>query len=136
MDWTDEAQEAESKGGNMYTKKEREYYNEQRERTCQRLGITKNQYNWLRRKGEALHRIYEFQCSGQDDMGYSSDKTQARWERWENDHYTNVNKYIEKLSRFSRQLFVYFQTDPRGATVYVDREAIPENNYTNAVCIY
>lgn len=115
----------------MYTKKEREYYNEQRERTCQRLGITKNQYNWLRRKGEALHRIYEFQCNGQDDMGYSSEKTQARWEKWENDHYTNIKAYVKKLG-----LFVYLQTDPRGATIYLDTKEIPENNYTQACCIY
>ena len=33
-------------------------------------------------------------------------------------------------------LNLYFQTDPRGATIYVDRQPIPENNYTQAKCIY
>ena len=42
-----------------YTKKEREYYNQQRDKICESLGITKNQYNWLRRKGEELRKIYE-----------------------------------------------------------------------------
>ena len=53
----------------MYTKKERERYNEDRKRTCERLGITKNQYNWLRRKGEALHKIYIDNCNGVIEEG-------------------------------------------------------------------
>jgi hypothetical protein len=48
----------------MFTKLERERYNEDRERACKRLGITKNQYNWLRRKGEELRKVYENDCNG------------------------------------------------------------------------
>jgi hypothetical protein len=33
-------------------------------------------------------------------------------------------------------LHYYLQTDPRGATIYLDTQEIPENNYTQAVCIY
>jgi len=46
----------------MFPKQERQRYNEDRERACKRLGITKNQYNWFRRKGKRLHKIYEDYC--------------------------------------------------------------------------
>lgn len=115
----------------MYTKQERERYNEHRERACQRLGITKNQYNWLRRKGNELHKIYEDNCNGKVYINYD-----GVYENLTNRLYTEINKYIEKVSSFSKPLFVYFQTDPRGATIYLDIKEILENNYTQAVCIY
>lgn len=114
-----------------YTKTERQHYNEMRARVCDQLGITKNQYNWLRRKGNALHRLYEFQCNGCDNNGWSSEKTQARWERQEEELYKQVHEYVNKLG-----LYVFFQTDPRGATIYLDDREIPDNNYTNSYCIY
>ena len=114
-----------------YTKKEREYYNQDRERACQRLGITKNQYNWFRREGEKLHKIYEWQCNGVDDRGFSSEKTQQTWEKWENEHYTKATSKAKKLG-----FYIFYQTDPRGATIYLDIKEIPDNNYTQAVCIY
>lgn len=106
----------------MYTKKEREYYNEQRERSCQRLGITKNQYNWLRRKGQELHYIYVADCNGELE-----NESQC----FEDPIYKKVNEYVKKLG-----LFVYYQTDPRGATIYIDKVEIPDNNYNQAVCVY
>jgi hypothetical protein len=114
-----------------YTKKEKEYYNTQREHACQRLGITKNEYNWFRRYGARLHKLYEFQCNGCDDNGYSSEATVARWDKWETEFMDKAEKKAEKL-----ELFIFFQTDPRGATVYLDIQPIPANNYTQAVCIY
>ena len=107
----------------IYTRKEREYYNEQRKRTCETLGITKNQYNWLRRKGQALHKIYEDSCNG---MLAESD-----FERLTDSIYDVANTYVKKLG-----LFVFYQTDPRGATIYLDTKEIPENNYTQTHCIY
>ncbi len=108
----------------MNSKKEREEYNEQRKRACERLGITENQYNWLRRKGQALHLSYERNCNGE----YANDQ---QYETIVNPIYEMVETYVKKIG-----LHVYFQTDPRGATVYVSREPIPENNYTIATCIY
>lgn len=110
----------------MYTKKERERYNEDRERACKRLGINKYQYNEFRRYGERLHRIYEMQCNG-----FETTEGEARAERNE----TLYNKLAEEKAK-KLKLFLYFQTDPRGATIYLDRQPIPENNYTQAVCIY
>lgn len=107
-----------------YTKTEREHYNKDREIICNRLGITKNQYNWFRRKGQELHRIYEDNCNGaiQTDEQYF-----ALTEPIE-------KQVIEKAK--SLGLFAYFQTDPRGATIYLDKKPIPENNYNQAHCIY
>lgn len=106
-----------------YTKLERGRYNEDRARKCKALGITKNQYNWLRRKGEELHKIYEDNCNGEINEKDYDRKTS------ELEHM--IYGYIGKLG-----LFIYLQTDPRGATIYLDRNKIPENNYTQAICIY
>ena len=107
----------------MFTKLERERYNEDRERACKRLGITKNQYNWLRRKGEALHKVYEDNCNGTlTEQEYADRSSELE------------GIILEKGTELG--LFNYFQTDPRGATIYLDTKAIPENNYTQAVCVY
>ena len=107
-----------------YTKTERQHYNKDREVTCKRLSITENQYNWLRRKSEKLHKIYENNCNGfiQGDTGYFSLTEPIE---------KNVIQYCDCLG-----LFVYLQTDPRGATIYVDTKPIPKNNYNQVHCIY
>src|SRR3990167_4882557 len=112
------------KGETMnYTKTEREHYNKDKEITCQQLGITKNQYNWLRRKGQELHRLYEDNCNG-------AFQNESEYENLVNPIYEDVNTYIKNLG-----LFVYYQTDPRGATIYLDKKPIPENNYNQTHCI-
>jgi hypothetical protein len=115
-----------------YTAKERQYYNENRARICDKLGITKNQYNWLRRKGEALHKVYENSCNGV----IAEDAYDLRTGDLEKE----VRDYLlkQKLYRTGNQkvYFVYFQTDPRGATIYLDNKEIPDNSYTQANCIY
>lgn len=107
-----------------YTKQEREYYNQDRDRACTRLGITKNDFNWFRRQGNALHSIYEDNCNGYIPSEEQYEMRTAFYEQ-------KVNKKANEL-----QLCVYYQTDPRGATIYLDTELIPENSYNNAVCIY
>jgi hypothetical protein len=107
--------------GKMFTKLERQRYNEDRERACKRLGITKNQYNWLRRKGEELRKTYEDECNG--------------WRGTEGLEMQLIVKIRDYISS-NKKLFVYLQTDPRGATIYLDTKKIPSNNYTQAVCIY
>lgn len=114
----------------MFTKLERERYNENRERTCKRLGITKNQYNWLRRKGEALHKVYEDNCNGV----IAEDAYNLRTGDLEQAIYAYLIK--QKLNTKKHKMYVYFQTDPRGATIYLDTKEIPKNNYTQTVCIY
>lgn len=109
-----------------YTKKEREYYNMQRDRTCERLGITKNQYNHLRRQGEKLRKLYEDNCNGLV-------ASQLEYELLENELALELYSYMRKNHI---NLYSYFQTDPRGATLYLDMDSINDNNYTNACCIY
>lgn len=109
-----------------YTKREREYYNIDRNKACERLGITKNQYNWLRRKGEELRKVYENNCNGL----YKSERDYLNAEK---DVIYKINAYKQECFEL---LYAYFQTDPRGPALYIDREPIPENDYTRAVCIY
>lgn len=107
----------------MYTKKEREQYNQHRANVCEKLGITKNQYNWLRRKGEALHKLYEDNCNGLlDESRYDTITMLVE---------DVIEKYIKPLG-----LKVYYQTDPRGATIYLDKQPIKRESYNNSSCIY
>jgi len=117
----------------MYNRKEREYYNEQRDRACKRLGITKNQYNWLRRKGEELNKIYTANCNGDYEKLAQGGKVDAET-MYNMDCTTKEGLIGMKVKELG--LKVFFQTDPRGATIYLDTKEIPSNNYTQAVCIY
>lgn len=107
-----------------YTKAEREEYNETRRKNCTRLNITKNQYNWLRRKGQALHKFYEDNCNGVFQAEGDYDKAVDPL-------YKAVETYVKKLG-----LHVYFQTDPRGATIYLDKEPLTDSAYNRGTCIY
>lgn len=107
----------------MYNKKEREDYNNRRAYVCEYLGIEKNTYNWFRRVGERLNEIYTANCNG--------DLTESEYEYVTDAIYKRVEEYNEGLG-----LHIYYQTDPRGATIYLDKKPIPENNYTTAYCIY
>lgn len=107
-----------------YTNKERERYNEDRQRTCERLGITENKYNWLRRKGQELHKIYEDNCNGVIS-------TDEEYFRLTEPIEESVIEYCAKLG-----LKVYFQTDPRGATIYCSKEVLNQSNYNHGECIY
>lgn len=107
-----------------YTNKERAEYNEQRKRACERNGITENQYNWLRRRGQTLHLCYERNCNGE----YASEN---QYEIIVNPIYKAVEKYVAAL-----KLHVYFQTDPRGATIYIDKVPLTDSAYNRGTCIY
>jgi|CXWL01.1.fsa_nt_gi hypothetical protein len=122
-----------------YTKKEVEYYNAHRDRTCADLSITKNQYNWFRRMGDKLHHIYELSCNGY--MGnqpiYKGNKmlneyTEDMYNRDTSFFYKLTDERAKKL-----QLHIFYQTDPRGATIYLSNQEIGLNRYnTDASCIY
>ena len=109
-----------------YTKTERDNYNKDREITCKRLNITENQYNWLRRKGQLLHKIYEDNCNGiiQDDDTYFGLTLPIEKE---------VKAYLRKVND---KLHIFFQTDPRGATIYVSYMTLHDNDYSQGQCIY
>jgi len=106
-----------------YTKKEREYYNKYRASVCDKLGITECDYNYFRLNGQALHNLYELDCNGEIEQDMYDGETKKL--------YDILEKRADK-----HDLYIYFQTDPRGATVYLSLDPIPENNYTIASCIY
>jgi hypothetical protein len=112
-----------------YTKKEREQYNEQRDRIIEKLGIDKNDYNYFRKKGEELHKLYEQDCNGE--------VTEKRYNKIEKQLMTRINTRLKKIKKEKGlTLYVYIQGDPRGATIYLDNVEIPANNYTMAECIF
>jgi len=106
-----------------YTKSQREYYNEHRNRVIADLGITRNQYNAFRRIGDQLHSLYEQSCNGTiDEQAYEDS--------------TNVWYAVADRMALQFHLYIYYQTDPRGATIYCSKDPIAKNSYTNASCIY
>lgn len=107
----------------MYSKKERERYNEYRKRICEACGLTENEYNGLRRIRQRLHEIYENNCNeGMTEEAY--------------EYLTGIQESKAEKVTGKHGLHIYYQTDPRGATIYVDKKPIPNNNYTSASCIY
>jgi hypothetical protein len=115
-----------------YTIKERQEYNVRRVSICEALGITKNKYNSFRRDANRLHKHYEDDCNGySDSMGNWDENKSNRAEAIERQIENRVTEEAKALG-----LYVYFQTDPRGATIYLDTKPISQNNYTSAYCIY
>jgi hypothetical protein len=110
----------------QYSSDERKYYNQYRLNACDRLSISKLKYNQFRRLGEALHRIYENDCNGLYESEDASEQAATPL-------YAKVFKLINNNHPC---LFVYYQTDPRGATIYLDTQPIKRDSYNNAVCIY
>lgn len=81
--------------------------------------------------GRSLHRLYENQCNGfQDYQGNWGEKASIRADKRE-------GRLTEEAHEIAKELnaYIYLQTDPRGATVYIDNKPIPDNNYTSAVCL-
>ncbi len=113
----------------VYSKKEREQYNIDRVRTCERLGIRELDYNAFRRIGQQLHAIYEWSCNGVDIFG--KQMNDERYEDMTRPLYDKADKLAKRL-----ELFIFYQTDPRGATIYLSKEPIPENNYTISSLVY
>jgi len=105
----------------IYLKNEREEYNARREAVCTELNITKNQYNWLRRNGECLHNIYENACNGF--------LTEEAEEKATDRLYAEIDTKAKILG-----LHIFYQTDPRGATIYASKNAIERNNYNRSGC--
>jgi len=116
------------------------YYNQVRkDRGCEKLGITSNQWSYIKRLGTILRQLYEKDCNGFclyvykggrptrifDEVGQASnDRKVARLEK-------TIFKFVN-----DNKLHLYLQPDCRGATIYLDTQPIPDSNYTRAICIY
>lgn len=99
------------------------YYKVHKQNVFKATRLNNNEYNWLRRKAEALHTVYEQNCNGLLAEEF---------------YWKLVYKYRKEIDIFatSLSLHTYHQSDPRGASLYVDTKPILENNYTGAYCIY
>jgi hypothetical protein len=103
-----------------------QYWDQQRKiQGCEYLGITPGQWSYIKRIGTILNNRYTADCNGDynDHQVYQDRLT---------------TKIEERVTMFAGHngLYFYLQTDPRGATIYLDKKPIPDNNYTQAVCIY
>lgn len=109
-----------------YTTKQREQYNIDRERACTALGITVNQYNWFRRLGNELNLKYTRSCNGYTQP-FFEEQDDKREELW-------TKQAVDKANKL--KLHVYFETDPRGAPLYLDTKPMDQTNYNYGHCIY
>lgn len=116
----------------MTAKQQAEWYKKHIEFTLDKLSITQGQYNTLKKYGKILRSLYEDQCNGfLDNNGNWDEKATQEAEKKEKQVTDEIMRYAKELG-----LCVYLQTDPRGATIYLDTKEIPENSYNNAHCIY
>lgn len=100
--------------------------------TCERLNITREQYEWFLKYANKLHRIFENQCNGYQDIN-------GNWDQEASDKEETIEEKLkEKINREAKKLglFTFFQGDPRGGSLYLDTKEIPYDNYTQAYCIY
>jgi hypothetical protein len=99
-----------------FSKKERDQHNKSRDLTCKELNISKNDYNWFRRKGHLLHKVYEDNCNGVI--------TEQEYEKTTSFLYAHTDRKAQDMD-----LYIYYQTDPRGGTIYLSKDK--EMNQTN-----
>lgn len=106
--------------------------------TLERLGITRKEYKRFLIVANKLHRCFEMYCNGYygSESIYRGNKMINEYteEQYEKDTQPLFKKAREIAKE--KNLFIFFQTDPRGATIYLDTKEIPYNAYTNASCIY
>lgn len=105
---------------------------------CQALGLTRKDYKRFLIVGNKLHRYFELYCNG-----YTGAEPIYQGNRLINEYteqmYTKDTKPLFAQAREmakEKGLTIFFQTDPRGGTIYLDKQPIPYNNYTQAYCIY
>lgn len=100
------------------------------------LGVSIPIIQALGKYAKKLHELYEIQCNG-------SDREKFRHEAWKDyQDYSNraldyTNNSVEVLQQKATSLAaenglnLYHQTDPRGMSIYISREALDSSNYDN-----
>ncbi len=100
-----------------YSKKEREHYNIHRERVGKELGLSKNEYNRLRRVGNELTKHDTDYANG--DIAESKE------------HEKRVGKAFSKTKALKGKVHFYHQRDPRGAALYAAKKRIHPDKYSS-----
>lgn len=109
-----------------YTKDEIKWYNSHRNYVCQYLKITKNQYNYLRRIGNAINLLDCKYCNG--DISEYENASGV---------YALIQKAKTYTLKIDKSFNFYHQSDPRGASFYVSNQPIIDNDYqSHSECIY
>jgi hypothetical protein len=122
----------------MTGKQQKEYYKVYKTSIMEKLGLNDIDFQFFKTIGNKLNHIYCLRCNGY--IGSTSIYKNNKM----------VNEYTDKMYKRDteplykkaelraklRGLYIFFQTDPRGATIYLSKEPIPENSYTVASCIY
>ena len=107
----------------------------------------------LRRAELTLHRWDERRCGWSTPGPYGASFALVRDEDGDGRAYLEIHPNVGLKTRWERvpdiergalnrieaicakyDASYYRQSDPRGASLYIDREPIPDNNYTRAVC--
>lgn len=94
----------------------------------------------LRQLALRIHRQLEIQCNG-SKYEY---RANMNYDAWLNQAQSDVVKSIradekcrDEIVRICAEndLFFYIQEDPRGGTLYISKEKLTDQNYTNGVFI-
>lgn len=75
----------------------------------------------LIRIGKRLHRYFEHECNG-----YNAEKYERLSDKW--------SKKAHAIAK-DMGAYLFIQSDPRGATIYIDNKPIPYDNYHKAICL-
>lgn len=123
---------------NITTKQQKEWREAHIKNALERLNITRKEYKRFLIIGNKLHRIYEMSCNGYtgNESIYVNNKmineySEEMYERDTTPLYKKADNMAKELG-----LHIFYQTDPRGATIYLDTKEIKDNSYNNAVVIY
>ncbi len=105
-----------------------------------RLGISQEDADSLRRIELTLHRWSERECNGEIERNEESGKVVAHHPFWLNgnmredapcsvpDRETGALKRLEKIMSKYPDLWSYYQGDPRGCALYVGRKSDLQKN--------
>lgn len=94
--------------------------------------------NTLRRAAITLHGWYEHECNGYIERNEETGKPYRVWtdSNWKRHHIPTPDREKGAIKRIKEVcerlgLHYYLQTDPRGGTLYISKEPLNQQNYTN-----
>jgi len=111
-----------------------------------RLGISNNDANLLRKIEMTLHRWCERECNGEIERNEDTNKVYSNSPAYINgysdknfqsqipDRETGALKRLDKIMSQYPELWYYYQSDPRGCALYVGKKSdIRENERLDSV---
>ena len=92
---------------------------------CDELGISQTEYTFFAGVGNKLNRIYTDECNGKLKEGVYDILTKP------------IYNFTDNRAK-ALGLHIFYQTDPRGATVYLSKKPISDHDYNRmgCFCIY